>query len=167
MAYRVEDQCDLLYYFMQSVNFTPQWLSAFLNNLAEQTEHIRSHYSEDPELKAKQAHAVFRAGTIFPEMKNAAAWVESGSESMNNGIDVSVFDVLNLDYSGLTKVKRAYEIGDYYKALEEMLNYYRFAHARDESQRRPFDLDGYGQRKKVGRLCAQRERLPVLCEEFL
>lgn len=125
VAYRVEDQCDLLYYFMQSVNFTPQWLSAFLNNLAEQTEHIKSHYSEDPELKAKQAHAVFRAGTIFPEMKNAAAWVESGSESMNNGIDVSVFDVLNLDYSGLTKVKRAYEIGDYYKALEEMLNYYR------------------------------------------
>lgn len=47
VAYRVEDQCDLLYYFMQSVNFTPQWLSAFLNNLAEQTEHIKSHYSED------------------------------------------------------------------------------------------------------------------------
>ena len=44
---------------------------------------------------------------------------------MNEGIDASVFEVLNLDYSGLTKVKRAYDIGDYYMALEELMNYYR------------------------------------------
>ena len=125
VAYRVEDQCDLLYYFMQSSNFTPQWLSAFLNNMAEQVEHVKSHYSEDESVKAKQAHAVFRAGTIFPEMKNAAAWVESGSGSMNEGLDTRVFDVLNLEYGGLTKVKRAFDIQDYYKALEEVLNYYR------------------------------------------
>lgn len=36
VAYRVEDQCDLLYYFMQSTSFTPQLLSKFLANLAEQ-----------------------------------------------------------------------------------------------------------------------------------
>ncbi len=40
-------------------------------------------------------------------MKKAEEWVESGSGSMNEGIDASVFEVLNLDYSGLTKVKRA------------------------------------------------------------
>ena len=76
-------------------------------------------------MKATEAHAVFRAGTIFPEMKKAEEWVESGSGSMNEGIDASVFEVLNLDYSGLTKVKRAYDIGDYYMALEELMNYYR------------------------------------------
>lgn len=125
VAYRLEDQCDLIYYFMQSTSFTPQLLSMFLANLAEQAEHVKANYSADTELQARQAHAVFRAGTIFPEMKNAEAWVESGSGSMNEGIDASVFEVLNLDYSGLTKVKRAYDIGDYYMALEELLNYYR------------------------------------------
>ncbi len=125
VAYRVEDQCDLLYYFMQSTSFTPQLLSKFLANLAEQAEHVRTHYSEDADTKATEAHAVFRAGTIFPEMKKAEEWVESGSESMNVGIDTSVFEVLNLDYSGLTKVTRAYDAGDYYMALQELLNYYR------------------------------------------
>ena len=125
VAYRVENQCDLLYYFMQSTSFTPQLLSKFLANLAEQAEHIKAHYSEDADTKATEAHAVFRAGTIFPEMKKAEEWVESGSGSMNEGIDASVFEVLNLDYSGLTKVKRAYDIGDYYMALEELMNYYR------------------------------------------
>lgn len=125
VACRVEAQCDLLYYFMQSTSFTPQLLSKFLTNLAEQAEHVRTHYSEDVDTKAAEAHAVFRAGTIFPEMKRAEEWVESGSGSMNEGIDASVFEVLNLDYSGLTKVKRAYDIGDYYMALEELMNYYR------------------------------------------
>ena len=125
VACRVEAQCDLLYYFMQSTSFTPQLLSKFLANLAEQAEHVRTHYSEDVDTKAAEAHAVFRAGTIFPEMKRAEEWVESGSGSMNEGIDASVFEVLNLDYSGLTKVKRAYDIGDYYMALEELMNYYR------------------------------------------
>lgn len=78
-----------------------------------------------PIRRPREAHAVFRAGTIFPEMKKAEEWVESGSGSMNEGIDASVFEVLNLDYSGLTKVKRAYDIGDYYMALEELMNYYR------------------------------------------
>ena len=36
VAYRVENQCDLLYYFMQSTSFTPQLLSKFLANLTEQ-----------------------------------------------------------------------------------------------------------------------------------
>ena len=125
VACRVEAQCDLLYYFMQSTSFTPQLLSKFLTNLAEQAEHVRTHYSEDVDTKAAEAHAVFRAGTIFPEMKRAEEWVESGSGSMNEGIDASVFEVLDLDYSGLTKVKRAYDIGDYYMALEELMNYYR------------------------------------------
>lgn len=125
VACRVEAQCDLLYYFMQSTSFTPQLLSKFLANLAEQAEHVRTHYSEDVDTKAAEAHAVFRAGTIFPEMKRAEEWVESGSGSMNEGIDASVFEVLDLDYSGLTKVKRAYDIGDYYMALEELMNYYR------------------------------------------
>ena len=125
VSYRVEAQCDLLYYFMQSTSFTPQLLSSYLSNLVEQVGHVMNHYAEDGDELAQESYAVYRAGTIFPEMKNAAAWVESGSGSMNQGIDASVFEVLDLDYSGLSKVKRAYDSGDYYMALDELLSYYR------------------------------------------
>jgi len=44
---------------------------------------------------------------------------------MNEGIDMRVFDVLDLDYSGLAKVKTAYDQLDYGLALDELLAYYR------------------------------------------
>lgn len=40
-------------------------------------------------------------------------------------IDQSVFNLLNLDYPGLEKVKAAYEGEDYYLAAYELLQYYR------------------------------------------
>ncbi|MDE6622859.1 MAG: heparinase II/III family protein [Alistipes sp.] len=125
VAARLEDQCDLLYYFMQSTSVTPQFFSAFMSNVAEQAAHVYGNYSEESAEQTSEAHAMFRAGTIFPELKNAAAWVETGSGSMNDGIDTKIFEVLNLEYGGLSRVKNAYEIGDYYKGMEELLTYYR------------------------------------------
>ena len=125
VACRIEDECDMLYYFMQSERFTPQLLAKFLVNVAEEAEHVAARFSEDAELRTQQSHAVFRAGSIFPEMKKAAQWVAKGSESMNEGADTRVFEVLDLDYGGMTKVARAYRSGDYYQALQELLNYYR------------------------------------------
>ena len=53
-----------------------------------------AHYSEDVDTKAAEAHAVFRAGTIFPEMKRAE---EVGRERLGvdrtKGVDASVFEV--------------------------------------------------------------------------
>lgn len=134
VAYRLEDQCDLLYYFMHSSNMTPQWFSLFMSNMVEQADHVLNHFmvdqqaaeaTPDKEALVKEAHSVFRAGTIFPEMKSAAEWVKNGEQFMNNGVDTKIFDVLNLEYSGLTKVANAHRIGDYVKALDELLAYYR------------------------------------------
>ena len=125
VSYRLEDQCDLLYYFMQSSSFTPQLLASFLANVAEQADHVMGHYSEDSAELAQESYAVYRAGTIFPEMKRAAEWVESGSVAMNDGVDISIFDLLNLSYGGLSKVASAYAAGDYRVALQELLNSYR------------------------------------------
>ena len=126
VSYRVDSQCDLIYYFMQSKSFTPQLLASYLSNLVEQVGHVMNHYSQDNEADlARESYAVWRAGTIFPEMKDARRWVESGSASMNDGIDPSVFDVLDLSYGGLAKVAAACQAGDYRLALQELLNYYR------------------------------------------
>ena len=125
VSYRVEAQCDLLYYFMQSTSFTPQLLSSYLSNLVEQVGHVMNHYAEDGDELAQESYAVYRAGTIFPEMKDAKAWVESGSVAMNGGIDASVFELLDLSYGGLSKVSAACAAGDYRLAQQELLNYYR------------------------------------------
>lgn len=125
VAYRLEGQCDLIYYFMQSSNLTPQLFARFLANVAQEAEYLSANYSEDEAEKAVEAHAVFRAGLIFPEMVRAAEWKTEGSESMNEGIDMRVFDVLDLDFSGLAKVKTAYDQSDYGLALDELLAYYR------------------------------------------
>ena len=125
VAYRLEGQCDLIYYFMQSSNLTPQLFARFLANVAQEAEYLSANYSEDEAEKAVEAHAVFRAGLIFPEMVRATEWKTEGSESMNNGIDMRVFDLLDLDYGGLAKVKAACDQLDYGLALDELLAYYR------------------------------------------
>lgn len=125
VAARLEDQCDLLYYFAQSASLTPQFFSAFMSNVAEQADHVWRTAAAKSEMNVAQAHALFRAGTIFPELKHAAEWKQSGSGSMNDGVDMRVFEVLDLDYGGLSRVRAAYDLGDYRKALDELLSYYR------------------------------------------
>lgn len=46
-------------------------------------------------------------------------------EGSDDGIDQSVFSLLNLDYSGLEAVKAHYENQEYYLAAYELLQYYR------------------------------------------
>lgn len=43
----------------------------------------------------------------------------------NDSIQASLFDVINLDYPGLEKVKQHFEANEYYYAAYELLNYYR------------------------------------------
>lgn len=43
----------------------------------------------------------------------------------NDSIQASLFDVINMDYPGLEKVKQHYEANEYYYAAYELLNYYR------------------------------------------
>ncbi len=125
VSYRIADQCDLIYYFMQSRNFTPQLLSKYLSNLVEQVSHVMNHYAESGADLSQESYAVYRAGTIFPEMKDAKKWVASGSVSMNEGLDPSVFEILDLTYGSLAKVATAYQTGDYRLAQEELLQSFR------------------------------------------
>ena len=43
----------------------------------------------------------------------------------NDVINEKLFDVINLDYPGLEKVKEYYEANEYYYAAHELLKYYR------------------------------------------
>ena len=43
----------------------------------------------------------------------------------NEVVDSKLFEIINLDYPGLEKVKKFYESGEYYYAANELLEYYR------------------------------------------
>ncbi len=60
-----------------------------------------NHYAEDGDEGSESSCVVYRAGTIFPEMKDAKAWVESGSVVDERGSTPAIFGSAGpLDYSG-------------------------------------------------------------------
>lgn len=87
VAERVISQIDIMQYFIQSINFTPEWLSIFLSKFEEQVECIRTHYYTDGNIRVTQAQAVALAGILMPEFKNAEVWVQDGAEKLNNAIN--------------------------------------------------------------------------------
>lgn len=88
VAERVTSQIKLMSYYMNSVNFTPEWLSTFLVNFAEQVEHIqRNWYSGGNNILISQAHAVTVAAILFPEFKNAEQWLNTGTEVLGREIE--------------------------------------------------------------------------------
>ena len=79
-AERVLDQINIMPHFIQSTNFTPEWLSTFLTALADEVECIRKNYFTDgSNIYVTQVQAVTTAGMLMPEFKNATEWLNEGS----------------------------------------------------------------------------------------
>ncbi len=58
VAERVISQIDIMTYFIQSKNFTPEWLSVFLTAFAKEVECIRLNYYKEGNILVTQAQAV-------------------------------------------------------------------------------------------------------------
>lgn len=92
VAWRVLDQCSLMEYYMHSTNFTPEWAAKFLVNLSDQVNHIVKFYSATSNHLITQAQAVTFAGVLFPELKDAASWLESGSTVLGREVEAQFLD---------------------------------------------------------------------------
>ena len=80
-AERTIAQIDMLPYFIQSSHVTPEYLSMFLTALADAVECIRRNYFTDgSNIYVTQVQAVFTAGILMPEFKNASTWLSEGTE---------------------------------------------------------------------------------------
>lgn len=85
-AERVISQIDIMAYFIQSKNFTPEWLSTFLATFAKHVECIRLNYYQSGNILLTQAQAVAMAGILMPEFKNAETWATEGAKKMTEQV---------------------------------------------------------------------------------
>lgn len=92
VAERVISQIDIMAYFIQSRNFTPEWLSTFLVAFAKHVECMRLNYYQSGNILLTQAQAVTTAGILMPEFKNAETWAIEGSAKMTEQVGTQFND---------------------------------------------------------------------------
>jgi len=92
VSHRLQDQTGQFLYFVDSPNFTPDFLSQFLVNYNKHAQHIIGHYSDKGNHLLFEAQRVLAAGAFFPEFKEAAEWRKSGIGILNREVDVQVYD---------------------------------------------------------------------------
>lgn len=113
VAERVISQIDIMAYFIQSKNFTPEWLSTFLAAFAKHVECMRINYYQSGNILLTQAQAVTMAGILMPEFKNAEIWANEGAAKMTEQIGAQFNDdgvQIELDPSyHISAISDAYE----------------------------------------------------------
>lgn len=113
VAERVISQIDIMAYFIQSKNFTPEWLSTFLVAFAKHVECMRLNYYQSGNILLTQAQAVTTAGILMPEFKNAETWAIEGSAKMTEQVGTQFNDdgvQIELDPSyHISAISDAYE----------------------------------------------------------
>jgi heparan-sulfate lyase len=92
VSHRLQDQTIQFLLFVQSPNFTPEFLSQFLVNYNRHAEHILKNYSDQGNHLLFEAQRIIYAGTFFPELKQAPVWRKSGIDVLNREIKIQVYD---------------------------------------------------------------------------
>lgn len=84
---RLVDQIDVFAYFIQSSNFTPEWLSTFLVAFYDHVECVRNNYFTDGgNIEAAMYQAVTTAGILMPEFTKSAEWLQEGAAAMGKQV---------------------------------------------------------------------------------
>lgn len=91
-AQRVVDQLDMVFYFINSENFTTEWLTVFFKALYESVESIRNNYYSSTNILITQVEAVFSAGILFPEFKKSTEWLSEGASKATEQVQKQFLD---------------------------------------------------------------------------
>lgn len=116
VATRVSEQVQLIEYFKNSVNFTPEWLTIFLVKFAEQADFLVQYPYNDGNILISQANALAYAGTLMPEFKNAETWMNTGYKILGEQVQSQILSdgwhkELSLHYhTGI--------VADFYEAMK-------------------------------------------------
>jgi heparan-sulfate lyase len=97
---RIQDQTGTFNMFVNSPNFTPDFLLEFLNIYNQQADHILNNYSDKGNHLLFEAQRIIYAGCFFPELKAADSWRKSGIEILNTEIKKQIYpDGLHFELS--------------------------------------------------------------------
>lgn len=116
VATRISDQVQLIEYFKNSINFTPEWFSTFLVEFAEQADFLVEYPYNDGNILISQANALASAGTLMPEFKNAGTWMNTGYKILGEQVQSQILSdgwhkELSLHYhTGI--------VADFYEAMK-------------------------------------------------
>ena len=91
VATRIQDQTGMFNMFVNSPNFTPDFLLEFLNIYNQQADHILNNYSDKGNHLLFEAQRIIYAGCFFPELKAAGTWIKSGIEILNSEITKQIY----------------------------------------------------------------------------
>lgn len=86
VAHRVQDQTELIYYFSNSKSLTAEFWAKLLVSFAEQVQHIIDFMTPEGNHRLSQGTAVFYAGMLCPEFKDAEKWLQKGTEVLNEAV---------------------------------------------------------------------------------
>lgn len=82
-AERLLGQLNIIYYYLSSPNFTPEWLSTVLNAMAETVEMINLNPNDTDNIYLTQGQAMATAAILMPEFKNAEQWLAEGLKRLD------------------------------------------------------------------------------------
>ncbi|RYG15327.1 MAG: heparinase, partial [Chitinophagaceae bacterium] len=90
VSFRLNHWSGYFNMFLNSPNFTPEFLMEFLNSYNEQANYVVANYTDIGNHRLYEALHLMYAGSTFPELKNAENWRKSGIEVLNQEIKKQV-----------------------------------------------------------------------------
>lgn len=90
VSFRLNHWSAFFNMFIDSPNFTPEFLIEFLNSYNEQAKYVMANYTDIGNHRLFEALHMMYAGSSYPEMKQAAAWRKSGIVVLNEEIKKQV-----------------------------------------------------------------------------
>ncbi|TKC65446.1 heparinase [Pedobacter hiemivivus] len=90
VSFRLNHWSGYFNLFLNSPNFSPQFLMEFLNSYNEQANYVVANYTDIGNHRLYEALHLMYAGSAFPEMKAAADWRKSGIAVLNDEISKQV-----------------------------------------------------------------------------
>jgi heparan-sulfate lyase len=91
VSFRLNNWSSFFNQFINSPNFTPQFLMEFLTAYHQQANYVIANYTDIGNHRLYEAEHLLLAGTSFPEFKDAGIWRKSGIEVLNSEIDKQVY----------------------------------------------------------------------------
>ena len=116
-AMRLQNQADILPFIINSVNFTPAFLTVFLTFMSDEAETIRQNYKTD-NIYLTQVSSLTTAAVLFPEFRNASEWESDGLSRISQEIESQFLeDGVHVEMTPGYHISAIYNIYGVYKVL--------------------------------------------------